>query len=131
MTTEFTMLVIAILLGFVHILAASHSASLQRGYGWAASARDEPMPPLSGVAGRLDRALRNYLETFAFFAAAVLIAQLAGKHNAWTVAGVHCYVWARAFYLVLYALGVPLIRSLVWNVATLGIVLILIGLFEG
>ena len=59
MTTELTLLALCVGLGFVHIVAASHAASLQRGYRWSASARDEPTEPLHGVAGRLDRALRN------------------------------------------------------------------------
>jgi uncharacterized MAPEG superfamily protein len=37
------------------------------------------------------------------------------------------YLWARVAYLLLYALGVPLVRSLVWNVATIGIAVILVG----
>jgi uncharacterized MAPEG superfamily protein len=128
MTTELLLLAMSILLGFVHIILGSHSASLQRGYRWSASARDEPVPPLSGPAGRIDRALRNYLETFPLFAAAVLLAHAAGQHNTLTVLGAHLYFWARIVYLVLYSLGVLLIRSLVWNVATLGVILILLGL---
>jgi uncharacterized MAPEG superfamily protein len=31
--------------------------------------------------------------------------------------------------VILYAAGVPLIRSLVWNVATIGIVLLVVALF--
>jgi uncharacterized MAPEG superfamily protein len=128
MTTELLVLTMSILLGFVHIILSSHTASLQRGYRWAASARDEPTPPLTGIAGRLDRALRNYLETFPFFAAAVLLAHAVGQHNTLTVFGAHFYFWARIVYFALYAMGLPLIRSLIWNVATLGIILILVGL---
>src|SRR5262249_52235407 len=54
---ELRMLVCSVVLGFVHIVAASHAASLQRGYRWTASARDQGVAPLTGVAGRLDRAL--------------------------------------------------------------------------
>jgi uncharacterized MAPEG superfamily protein len=42
--------------------------------------------------------------------------------------GAHLYFWARVVYLPLYALGVPLVRSLVWNVAFAGIVLLLLAL---
>ena len=72
MTTELRMLALSVVLGLVHIILSSHAASLQRGYRWTASSREEPVPPLTGVAGRLDRALRNFLETFPLFAAAVL-----------------------------------------------------------
>ncbi len=57
-------------------MLSSHAASLQYGYRWAASARDQPMPPLTGVAARLERALRNFMETFPLFAAAVLVASV-------------------------------------------------------
>jgi uncharacterized MAPEG superfamily protein len=63
-----------------------------------------------------------------FFAAAVLMANAAGRHNWMTAWGVQLYFWGRVAYLPLYAFGVPLIRSLIWNVATLGIVLVLLGL---
>jgi uncharacterized MAPEG superfamily protein len=42
--------------------------------------------------------------------------------------GAQLYFWARVVYLFLYAAGIFLLRSLVWNVATLGIVLILLSL---
>jgi uncharacterized MAPEG superfamily protein len=64
MTIELRMLSLSIALGFVQLLLQAHSASLQRGYRYAMSPRDEPKPPLTGVAGRLERALRNFLETF-------------------------------------------------------------------
>src|SRR5215218_777039 len=116
------MLALAVVLGLAQIIAASHAASLQRGYRWTASPRDEPSPPLRGVAGRLDRALRNFLETFPLFAAVVLAAHVSDTHNALTEWGARLYFWGRVAYVLLYATGVPLIRSLVWNVATIGIV---------
>jgi uncharacterized MAPEG superfamily protein len=63
----------SVVLGLVHIVLAAHAASLQRGYRWTASARDEPMPPLTGVAGRLARALVNFLETFPLFLALIVV----------------------------------------------------------
>ena len=89
------------------------------------------MEPLRGVAGRLERALRNFSETFPLFAAVVLAAQLVGTHNALTVWGAQLYFWARVAYVPLYAAGVPLIRSLVWNVGMIGIMLFIVALFLG
>ena len=77
MTLELKMLALSIVLGLAQIVLASHAASLQRGYVWTASSRDEAMPELTGVAGRLERALHNFVETFPLFAAAVLIAHVA------------------------------------------------------
>jgi uncharacterized MAPEG superfamily protein len=130
MTIELRILAFSVVLGFVHIVAASQSASWQRGYRWTAGARDEAVPPLTGVAGRLDRALRNFVETFPLFAATVLAAHAAGRHNALTAWGVELYLGARVLYLPLYAAGVYLVRSLVWNVAALGIILLLVALLR-
>jgi uncharacterized MAPEG superfamily protein len=128
MTIELRMLAFSIILGFVHIVASSHAASLEYGYRWTASARDEPKAPLVDVAGRLQRALNNFSETFPYFAAAVLMAHVAGQHSTLTISGAHLYFWARVAYLPLYAFGIPLARSLVWNVAAVGIACILIAL---
>ncbi|HJZ43105.1 MAG TPA: MAPEG family protein [Hyphomicrobiaceae bacterium] len=128
MTLELKMLALSIVLGLAQIVLASHAASLQRGYLWTAGSRDAPVPALTGVAGRLDRALRNFMETFPLFAAAVLIAHAAGRHGWMTEWGAQLYFWARVAYVGLYAAGVFLARSLVWNVAALGIALLLMSL---
>jgi uncharacterized MAPEG superfamily protein len=130
-SVEMRMLTLSVVLGIVQIIASSHAASLQRGYQWTASPRDEQVEPLRGMAGRLERALGNFSETFPLFAAVVLAAQLAGTHNALTVWGAQLYFWARVVYVPLYAAGVPLIRSLVWNVGTIGIMLLIVALFLG
>ena len=64
MSFELAMLAASCVLCLVQIVISSHAASLQRGYRWTASSRDVEAPPLTGVAGRLERALRNFLETF-------------------------------------------------------------------
>jgi uncharacterized MAPEG superfamily protein len=56
MTLELKMLALSVVLGLVQIVLASHAASLQRGYVWTASSRDDPVPALTGVAGRMARA---------------------------------------------------------------------------
>ena len=128
MTIELTMLALSIVLGLVQITIAANASTRQRGGDWNVGPRDEVLPPLSGTAGRLDRALSNFLETFPLFAAAVLIAALAGRHNWMTEWGAVLYFVARVAYVPLYAYGVRVVRSLAWCVATLGIILILIGL---
>jgi uncharacterized MAPEG superfamily protein len=130
LSIELYALCVSVILGLVHIVLASHAASLQRGYRWTASARDGAAPPLTGVAGRLDRALDNFLETFPLFAALVLAAHLSGANGALSKWGVILYVAGRVVYLPLYAFGVYLVRSLAWNVATAGILLLLIGLLD-
>ena len=120
-------LIAACILCLVQIVISSHATSLERGYRWTASSRDAEVPPLTGIAGRLEKAHRNFLETFPVFAAAVFLVHLFGRESALSEWGAGLYISARLVYLLLYAAGVPLLRSLVWNVAFLGIVLLLVA----
>ncbi|HEY9253024.1 MAG TPA: MAPEG family protein [Stenotrophomonas sp.] len=125
MSIEIRMLAWAIVLGVVQLLLASTTMTMQRGSKWNASARDGIPEPLTGVAARLDRAFRNFMETFAFFAAAVLAVVWAQRVDGHTALGAQLYFWARVVYIPLYAAGIPYVRSLVWVVSMVGIVLVL------
>ncbi len=129
MSIEMKMLVWSIALGLVQIALAATFATAQRGIKWNAGPRDGMAPPLNPVAGRLDRASRNFLETFAFFAAAVLAVMVMQKADAQTALGAQLYFWARLAYLPLYAAGVPYLRTLVWAVSLVGLLMVLSGLF--
>ena len=129
MSPELEFLVSSVLFGLAQIIISSHSASFQRGYRWTASSREQNVPPLTGMAARIERATRNYLETFPFFATAVLLVLVLDLHNWMTLYGAALYFFGRILYFILYAWGATLMRSLVWNVPTLGIVLILAGLW--
>jgi uncharacterized MAPEG superfamily protein len=86
------------------------------------------MTPLTGVPARLERALRNFMETFPLFAAAILITDIIHSHSWMTVWGAQLFFWGRLVDVPLYGIGAPLVRSAAWNVATIGIVLVLLGL---
>jgi len=129
MTTELVLLAASIVLGIVHIIVASNLQSWQRGYERTASSREQSVAPLTGAAGRAERTLRNYLETFPFFAAAILVASVTNTHGWLTVLGAHFYFWGRIAYAILYLAGVPLVRSLVWNIPAIGIFMIVTALF--
>jgi uncharacterized MAPEG superfamily protein len=66
MTTELRLLAASVILGLLHLIAASHLISFQYGYRWSASNREQPMPPLCGIANRVDQATTNFLETFPY-----------------------------------------------------------------
>ena len=129
MTIELALLAASVVLGIVHIIIVAHLQSWQRGYRWTASSREQSVAPLTGIAGRAERALRNYLETFPFFAAAILVVTVTNTHSWLTVWGAHFYFWGRIVYAILYTADLPLARSLVWNIPTIGILMNVAGLF--
>jgi uncharacterized MAPEG superfamily protein len=129
MTTELRLLVASVILGLVQLIAASHLISFQHGYRWTAASRDEPVPPLRGLASRVDQATTNFLESFPFFAALVLVAHFTNHYGLLTLWGAHLYFWARLGYLLTAVLGYGLIRSAIfWNAALTGMVLYLVAL---
>ena len=129
MTIEIQMLAWAVALGLFQVLLAATLMTQQRGLKWNTGARDAQPAPLTGVAARVDRASKNFLETFPLFAAAVLAVVVAGRADADTALGAQLYVWARVVYLPLYAAGVPYLRTVVWAVSLWGLVTALLALF--
>ena len=130
MTVELKLLAASVVLGLVHLIASSHLISWQRGYRWTASSREEDVPPLHGLANRVDQATTNFLETFPFFVALVLLARVTNHHSLLTILGAHLYFWGRVGYVLAAAAGYGLLRSvLCWNTAVIGIVLLLIAIF--
>ena len=129
MGIELQMLAWAIVLGLVQLMLDATLKTRERGLAWNASARDGAVEPLRGVAGRVNRALSNFLETFPLFAAAVLAVVAAGRTDGNTALGAQLYLWARVAYVPLYAAGIPYVRSLVWAVSLVGLLMVLAGLF--
>ncbi len=123
MSFELYSLLGAALLGLVHLSFASFSFKAQVGNAYTVGARDQGLRP-HGVAGRLERAHRNFLETFPYFTTCILVAHVTDAHGAFSQWGCVLYLAGRIAYLPLYALGVPWVRSIAWDVATLGLVLV-------
>ncbi len=118
----------AMVLGLVHVTAASFAFKAQVGNAYTVGARDEELKP-KGMAARLDRAQRNFLETFAIFAAAVLMLEVLNRTGSGIgEIGAMLYLAGRAAFIPLYAFGVPWIRTFSWNLATLGLTMVIIAI---
>jgi uncharacterized MAPEG superfamily protein len=116
---------ISAVLGVIYILTAAFGANTQRSFKWNLGPRDEPQPPLTGVPARLDRASKNFLESYPIFLGAVLGSSLMNKPISEIETGMALYIWGRAAYLPLYAFGVPVVRTLAWIVSGVGIIMII------
>jgi uncharacterized MAPEG superfamily protein len=128
MAVEFWALFGAMILGLVHLTAASFTFKAQVGNAYSVGARDEDIRPV-GVAARLDRAQRNFLETFAIFAAAVLMLGVLDWTGNWlSETGALIYLAGRIVFLPLYAIGVPWLRTLSWNGATAGLAMVIVAI---
>jgi uncharacterized MAPEG superfamily protein len=120
-------LLAAVVLTFAQMLVAVQGAMLQVGLPTLAGNR-ENMPAIAGWAGRAARAHRNMLESMALFVPLVVIAVISGKANAMTLLGAQVFFWARLVYAGVYIAGVPWLRTGVWGVSVIGLILMFLQL---
>jgi uncharacterized MAPEG superfamily protein len=114
-------------LTFVLVVVAVSGCILQVGLPRIAGNR-EGMPEVTGWAGRAVRAHRNMLESLILFAVLVLVAQIAGVHNATTLLGAQLFFWARVAHAIVYIAGIAWARTLAWAVSVVGLVMIFLQL---
>ena len=115
----------------VHILVAGNARTKQYGRRWNVGARDEEQPPLNPVAGRLARAQANFQETFPIAVVALLGVVTAGQTSPITAIGGWIWLAARTIYLPIYAMGVPVVRTVVFGISIGGLGMVLWPLLLG
>ena len=127
MSTDLTLLVWAVGLTLVQSVIAVLGAQMQVGLPALAGNR-ENLPLITGWPDRAARAHRNMVENLVLFAALVLVAQVSGKANGMTALGSELFFWARLVYVPVFLIGIPWVRTVVWAVSVVGLVLIFIEL---
>lgn len=128
MTPDLTLLVWAAALCLVQAVIAVIGATLQVGLPALAGNR-ENLPRITGWADRAARAHRNMLESMVLFTALVLVAHIASRANATTLLGAQLFFWGRVAYAAVFIAGIPWLRTAVWGVSVVGLVLIFLRLF--
>jgi uncharacterized MAPEG superfamily protein len=131
MPIELKILALGALLLFIHIFIATRFKTAQYGRAWNVGARDEVLPEPNPVSGRLMRAQANFEETFPIAIVALLGVVVAGKTSSTTELGGWIWLGARIAYLPLYWAGIPVIRTIVWTISMIGLVLVIKPLFVG
>lgn len=119
-----TVLAWSVVLLIVQVFAQAF-ATYDLGLTYLAGPRDEGRTSRSVIAGRLSRALRNLLETYPAFVALALALVVTGKAGGMAEAGAWTWLIARVAYAILYAAGVPVLRTIAWLVSIAGLVLML------
>jgi uncharacterized MAPEG superfamily protein len=127
MKLELMLLLWSVALTFAQMLVAVSGATLQVGLPMLAGNR-EPVPVFGGWVGRAQRAHHNMLENLVLFAALVLVAVVSNKTNSTTLLGAQLFFWARLAYAFAYMAGIPYLRTGVWLVSMIGLILIFVQL---
>lgn len=93
------------------------------GFKWGLGPRDEPREP-TAILGRMKRIVANHVEAMAIFVPLILIVYFAGISTPLTQWGAILFVAARAAFAIIYAMGIPVLRSAAWGVGLTGLMMI-------
>jgi uncharacterized MAPEG superfamily protein len=119
---ELTCLELSVLLWIVHVLAQAFTARAEFGDAYLFSPRDKEKTAKAPIHGRATRALANYVENLGPFIALDL-ALIATNH----AGGLGATIWilARIVYLPIYLAGISYVRTAVWAVSIVGLLMML------
>ncbi len=124
LSAEMGYLALSAILLLVHLSVQSFTFKAQVGNRYTVGARDDNLKA-AGIAGRAERAFRNFLETFCAFAALALAIEITGKNDARSAFGAALYFWMRVAFLPAYLAGLVWVRTLIWNASAIGIVILI------
>jgi uncharacterized MAPEG superfamily protein len=127
MSVELTCLFWSVLLALVYLSTQTFYRKAELGVLQDVGPRDNEQQVQGKVAGRADRAWRNFQETWPAFIALVAVIEFSGASDAFTQWGAMIYLAFRVIYLPLYLIGVRWVRTFSWNIATAGIAAMFVG----
>ena len=127
MSPELKYLLFSVILCFGQVVVLAVAATGQVGLPPLAGNR-EGLPEMTGWAGRAKRAHLNMVENLVLFAALVLIAVVSQKTTALTATGAAIFFWARLVFAIVYLIGIPWLRTMVWGVSVVGMGMIAVSL---
>jgi uncharacterized MAPEG superfamily protein len=116
----------SVVLLLVQIVLQAASSSSELGLPYAMSPRDEGREPRSVYARRIRRALNNLLETYPAFVGLALALVISNKAGGVGAIGAEIYLAARVLYLIVYAAGVSVVRTLFWSLSIFGLIMMLV-----
>jgi len=119
---ELICLELSVLLFIAHVVCQAVLTQGEFGQPFLFSPRDKQPQAKGPAVGRATRALNNFTENYGAFVAMDL-ALIATGHTG----GLGAAVWiiARIVYLPLYLVGIPVVRTAVWAISIVGLLMML------
>ncbi|MEL6341704.1 MAG: MAPEG family protein [Myxococcota bacterium] len=127
MTIDLWMLLGCALLQWVLIMGVSVPLLVSHGLAWGAGNRDL-QPTTTGWVGRTQRASDNLRENLPLFAILVLVAHVSGAADSMSATGAVLFFSTRVAHALVYIVGIPYLRTLMWMASIGGLVLILLSI---
>ena len=123
--SELTCLELAVALWVVHVLIQAGAGNIELPSGYLFTSRDKPATASGLLFGRATRALANYVENFTPFVAlalALIVTQRTGGAGA---LGATIWILARIVYIPIYMFDLVYVRTAVWGISIIGLLMML------
>ena len=124
MPIELKYLVASVLLFIVMIAVQALMGIAYQGFMPLIGSRDS-LKDDTVLIGRAKRANQNMIEAMVLFTPLILVAAQTNNLNATTALGAPLFFWGRAAFAPLYWMGVAWLRTIVWFVSVIGLLMIL------
>ena len=128
--SELTCLELSVLLWLAHVLTQSVTGSAEFGLAYSLSSRDAEPAPKGRAWGRATRAIHNYVENLVPFVAVALALIATGHGGKLSEDGATIWIVARILYLPTYVLGIPYVRTALWGISVIGLLMMLARLAQ-
>ncbi|MDR3468859.1 MAG: MAPEG family protein [Xanthobacteraceae bacterium] len=130
MTRELFWLTLTIILTGVLWIPYSINRAQVRGLAGSMANPSRDAKPHAPWASRTMFAHDNAVENLVLFAPLVLILNAIDYSSQWTVLACAVYFWARLAHVIVYALGIPVVRTLAFTVGFLAQAVLVLGIFK-
>lgn len=131
MSIELTALLFYCFMTLFIILMQAIIAINDYGFRYVMGNRDLPPGTQSLLVNRMERVIRNTIESGIIFAPLIFIVAETGVSNSLTQWGAIVFTASRLAYTFIYAFGLTGVRTLIWNIGILSLVVICFGVFIG
>ena len=130
MTRELSWLTLTVILTGLLWIPYTINRCQVRGLGGALANPSRNDKPLADWANRLMFAHDNAAENLVTFAPLVLILNAIDYSSKWTVLACAVYFWCRVAHLIVYTLGVPVLRTLAFTVGFFAQAVLALAIFK-
>jgi uncharacterized MAPEG superfamily protein len=131
MTTDLWLLVFSAMLSWLMLfLAAAIREQIWSPAGLKVAVGNRELTTMSSpLAGRAERAANNMLESLPMFIALVAAGHLGGRVNDRLILGAQLFFWMRVAYWLVYLIGIPNLRTVIWIASLAGLAIMFTALF--
>ncbi len=123
MPFELQVIVWTTLILFALLMFQGGLVPVNQGLGWGLGSRDAKRE-FTALQNRTTRTIANHIEGMLIFVPLVLVLHVMDISSTLTVWGAGLFLLGRALFAPIYLIGVPYLRSTVWAISLVGIMLI-------